>query len=82
MPEGDDLEAPWSQYRRLVIQELDSLRKSMDDMRRSFDTFRSSEMSSVKVELALLKQKAAWIGGVVGLFAGGVTSFIVVLLTK
>lgn len=82
MPEGDDLEAPWSQYRRLVIQELDSLRKSMDDLRRSFDTFRSSELSAIKIEVALLKQKAAWIGGFVGVAAGGITGLIVSLLTK
>jgi len=62
------LPAPgWNEYKLLVLDQLTRVSSQVQDLERKVDTFRADDIANVKVEIALLKQKAGLWGAVAGL---------------
>lgn len=91
---GDDVDNPWSQYRRLVLQGLDNLDNDVEKLDRKLDTCTSDiktdigklskELSdfkeSTKSDITALKVKAGFIGAIAGSIFSGIVMFVFKLL--
>lgn len=77
MSEGG-LPAPgWNEYKLLVLDQLTRVSNQVLDLERKMDSFRADDIANVKVEIALLKQKAGLWGAVAGLIPGAIAALIV-----
>ena len=79
----DDLISPqngWSEYRRLVLSELERLHKGQLELRNEIAQLRrdtATELAKVRSDIAMLKIKS----GVWGAAAGLIPAIIAILLT-
>lgn len=79
----DATEHNWSEYRRLVLDTLERIDKELALMNNKIDqqdNTKSDQISDMKIEIGMLKVKAAMGGVVGGAIASGVVSLIVGLL--
>jgi hypothetical protein len=71
-------DAPWGEYRRLVLAELERIARDMENLADKIDRFRTDEIAQIKTDIALLKmQAAAW-----GALAGVIVTILVSLIPK
>jgi hypothetical protein len=66
----------WNEYKLLVLDQLEKACKKIDDLERKMDTFRADDIANVKVEIALLKQKAGLWGAVAGLIPSVIAALL------
>lgn len=74
----------WNEWRRHVLAELKRLNGAIEHLYTEIKTemkLMQERQSKTDAEIALLKSKLALIGTVTGLFAGGIISLIVALIT-
>lgn len=57
----------WNEYKLLVLDQLERVSRQVGELERKVDAFRADDIASVKVDIALLKQKAAGYGAIAGL---------------
>jgi hypothetical protein len=62
----------WNEYKLLVLDQLEGLKRTVENLERKLDAFRADDIATVKVEVALLKQKAS----IYGLAAGAVPGLV------
>ena len=65
MATDDEGEKSWSDYRRLVLAELERVNRQVTETNLKIDALRDGDLSRLKVEVAMLKVKAS-IGGTIG----------------
>lgn len=65
MAEQHEMEG-WSEYRKLVISELERLGRMIAAVDIKVEALNNSEISNLKVEVAMLKVRCAIIGAVFG----------------
>lgn len=75
MSEHHEMEG-WSEYRKLVISELERLGRMIAVVDSKVDALNTSEISQLKVEVAMLKVRCAIIGAVFGTIPAIVMIFI------
>lgn len=75
MPEAGD---SWTEYRKLVVQELERLDHSISQLSTKIDEFMRGDISKIKIDIAMLQVKA----GVWGVLGGVLTVLAAVLLSK
>jgi hypothetical protein len=66
MPDLDD-QASWTEYRRLILAELQRINAAVAEVDHKVDRMRSDDISQLKVEVAMLQVKAGVWGGAAGL---------------
>lgn len=66
----------WNEYKLLVLDQLTRVSSQVQDLERKVDAFRADDIANVKVEIALLKQKAGLWGAVAGLIPGAIAALI------
>ncbi len=54
----------WTEYRRLVLGQLEKLEGSISRLDGKLESFRNSEIAELKVEVAMLKVKAGLWGAI------------------
>jgi hypothetical protein len=93
-PHSDDREeAPWFEYRRLVLTELDRLHDGQSalsvkidtlrlDMQTRLSLIREEDISKVRVDVAMLKIKSGLWGGLAGLIPAILALLYFVLSAK
>jgi hypothetical protein len=54
----------WTEYRRLVLGQLEKLESSISRLDGKLESFRNSEIAELKVEVAMLKVKAGFWGAI------------------
>lgn len=57
----------WSEYKLLVLDKLEMVCAQIKELEHKVDSFRSDDIAGVKVDIALLKQKAGMWGAIAGL---------------
>jgi hypothetical protein len=57
----------WNEYKLLVLDQLERVSRQVGDLERKMDAFRADDIANVKVDIALLKQRAAAYGAIAGL---------------
>lgn len=68
----------WGEYRRLVLAELENLRKDVGGLSDKVERFRAEDLAQIKQDITLLKfQAAAW-----GVLASAVISIIVGIIVR
>lgn len=70
-PEG---QGDWGEYRRLILQELQRLHDGISEVKNQISSLHSSEIASIKAEIAVLQIKS----GVWGFIAGAVPSAVAI----
>ena len=60
----------WNEYKLLVLDQLERMSRQMGDLERKMDAFRADDIANLKVDIALLKQRAAGYGAIAGLIPG------------
>jgi hypothetical protein len=73
-PPSED--APWGEYRRLVLAELERIARDMESLADKVERFRADELAAIRTEVALLKQKAAFWGAIAGVIVTVLVSLI------
>jgi hypothetical protein len=74
---SEGVSAPgWNEYKLLVLDQLEGLKNQVRDLEKKMDTFRADDIATVKVEIALLKQKAAAWGAISGLIPSALAAAI------
>ena len=68
----------WSEYRRLILQELERLNMLAHDLSDEIRDIRNKDLSQVRVDIAMLQVKA----GVWGAVAGAVIALGAIFLRK
>lgn len=72
-----DVGAPgWNEYKLLVLEQLEGLKGQVRSLEIKVDAFRADDMANVKVEIALLKQKAGLWGAIAGLIPGALAALV------
>jgi hypothetical protein len=71
----------WTEYRKLILAELERLSASIHDTNRKIDEFRSDDIAQIKVEIAMLKVKAGAWGALAGLLPT-LAALLIWLVTK
>lgn len=66
----------WNEYKLLVLDQLERMSRQVSDLERKVDAFRADDIAAVKVEIALLKQKASLWGAVGGLIPSAIAALI------
>jgi hypothetical protein len=69
----------WDEYRRLVIAELERIDRSLGQINVKMDMtteVRNKEISSLRVEIAILKVKASIFGAACGLAASAIVPIV------
>lgn len=74
---SDPVSAPgWNEYKLLVLDQLEGLKAQVRNLEAKMDAFRADDIANVKVEIALLKQKAGLWGAIAGLIPGGIAALV------
>lgn len=63
---GEGMEG-WGEYRKLILAELERLNRVISALDSKLEAFRNDDISSLKVEVAMLKVKAGLWGALAGL---------------
>lgn len=71
------VEDNFGEYRRLILGELERLSDAMHACNAKIDALRADDISSMKVEIAMLKVKAGMVGALAGSLGGAVIAAIV-----
>lgn len=82
MPES---EGDWTEYRRLILQELQRLHEAVSEVNGKVSVLASSEIGGLKSELAVLKTEFRLKSGLWGFAAGaipGATALLYSVLHK
>jgi hypothetical protein len=66
----------WNEYKLLVLDQLTRVCTQVQDLERKMDAFRADDIANVKVEIALLKQKAGIWGAIAGLVPSALAALI------
>lgn len=66
----------WGEYKLLVLDQLEKLTNRIASLESKVDVFRADDMAGVKVEIALLKQKAGLWGAIAGLVPSALAALI------
>ena len=66
----------WNEYKLLVLDQIERLSRQVTELERKVDAFRADDIASVKVDIALLKQKAGLWGAVAGLIPSALAALI------
>jgi hypothetical protein len=72
----------WSEYRRLILSELERIGEDIKSINGKIEKFRQDDLSQIKTDIALLKFQAALWGGLGGIVFGTIMTFILRLLVK
>lgn len=72
MPEA---EGDWGEYRRLILQELQRLHDGIAEVKGQIGMLHTSDIATLKAEIAVLKFKS----GVWGFMAGAIPASVVAL---
>ena len=78
MAAEDEGEKSWSDYRRLVLAELERVNRQVTETNLKIDALRDGDLSRLKVEVAMLKVKAS-IAGTIG---GAIVATIVSVMLR
>jgi len=70
-----DAQGDWGEYRRLILQELQRLHDGIGEVKSQISALHSSEIASIKAQIAVLQFKS----GVWGFLAGAVPSAVAVI---
>jgi hypothetical protein len=74
---SDGVSAPgWNEYKLLVLDQLEGLKGQVRSLEGKMDAFRADDIANVKVEIALLKQKAGLWGAIAGLVPGALAALV------
>lgn len=66
----------WNEYKLLVLDQLEGLKGQVRSLEAKVDGFRADDIANVKVEIALLKQKAGIWGAIAGLVPGAIAALV------
>lgn len=66
----------WNEYKLLVLDQLEGLKAQVRSLEAKVDGFRADDIANVKVEIALLKQKAGLWGAIAGLVPGALAALV------
>ncbi len=69
----------FSEYRRLILTELERLNTSIMALATKLELFRNVEISSLQVQVAMLQVRAGLFGAIGGAIGGAI---VVALITK
>lgn len=75
--DGD--ERSWTEYRRLILNELERIDRGMTTLNVKMDnatSTRDADITALRVEIAMLKVKASMWGGASGTAVAAVASFL------
>jgi hypothetical protein len=79
-PPSENGDRTWGEYRRLILNELERINKSIDDVNTKIERFRQDDLSQIKTDIALLKFQAALWGALASAVVSGVIAFVFKLL--
>ena len=71
-----DMADDFSEYRRLIIGELDRLSRAILTLDVKIDEFRNEDISRLKVDVAMLKVRASALGAVAGALGGAIAAAV------
>lgn len=66
----------WNEYKLLVLEQIERLSKQVTNLEAKVDGFRADDMGNVKVEIALLKQKAGLWGAIAGMIPAAIAALV------
>lgn len=66
----------WNEYKLLVLDQLEGLKSQVRSLEAKVDAFRADDIANVKVDIALLKQKAGLWGAIAGLIPGAIAALV------
>lgn len=66
----------WNEYKLLVLDQLEGLKSQVRSLENKVDAFRADDIANVKVEIALLKQKAGLWGAIAGFVPGALAALV------
>lgn len=66
----------WNEYKLLVLDQLEGLKGQVRNLENKVDAFRADDIATVKVEIALLKQKAGLYGAISGLIPSAIAALV------
>lgn len=66
----------WNEYKLLVLEQIQALGQRQVSVETKLDTFRQDDIQSLRVEVALLKQKASLYGAIAGLIPSAIAALI------
>lgn len=73
------LDEEWGYYRRLIVQQLKDLQTDLAVVRGEIQNFRQTELSAIKVEIALLKLKSSLWGALLGSLGGAIVAGVAII---
>lgn len=73
---SDPLAPGWNEYKLLVLDQLEGLKRQVLSLEAKVDGFRADDIANVKVEIALLKQRAGMWGAIAGLVPGALAALV------
>lgn len=76
MSEPNSVAPGWNEYKLLVLDKLEVVCGQIKELERKVDAFRSDDIASVKVDIALLKQKAGLWGAIAGLVPSAIAAIV------
>jgi len=66
----------WNEYKLLVLDQIERVSRQVAELERKMDAMRADDIASVKVEIALLKQKAGLWGAIAGIVPSALAALI------
>jgi len=66
----------WNEYKLLVLDQIEKVCRQVGELERKVDAMRADDITAVKVEIALLKQKAGLWGAIAGLIPGALAALV------
>lgn len=82
MPEEEEDGGEWRGYRRLVLRQLEDLYKAIGEINTKLDNLRASDISGMRTDIELLKQKSIQISLAVGSVSGILGTIVVNAVIK
>lgn len=61
------MEDNWNEYRRLILAELESVRLELRGVNAKIDALQNTEISNLKVAVAMLQVRSAGLGAIMGI---------------
>lgn len=74
--------AGWTEYRRLVLSELERIVGDIKSINRKIEDLRQDDLSQIKTDIALLKFQAAMWGAGGGIVFGAIVTVILKFVLK
>lgn len=60
-------EGDWKEYRRLVLNELERIAKTITDVEKRIEDFRQQDIQKIRMDIAMLQVKSGMWGALSGL---------------